>query len=200
MKRIALVVFMAFFFWKLVFDKDDVIVLAPGIQAEQPPIQVNIDQKDFFQFKGYQVSPLAEFKIKAKVLAKEDYYLGKESDLSPTDLVLGWGEMSDEEVVQQIDISQSGRWYYWNVERFPILRRKIETQSANMHMIPATDEIENSLSGVKQGEIVELDGYLVRVDDVDNGWYWQSSLSRDDTGNGACELVFVTHFDVSSTL
>ena len=47
--------------------------------------------------------------------------------------------MSDQEaVLQSIDISQSGRWYLvWTTRDFPIPRRAIETQSANMHMVPA---------------------------------------------------------------
>lgn len=196
MKRIALVAFMAFFFWKLVLQEDQVVVLDAGIKAEYAPIQKEVKQKETIEFNGFQVSPLAEFQIKAKVLAREDYVLGRESELSPTDLVLGWGEMSDEEVVQQIDISQSGRWYYWRVDNFPIPRRKIETQSANMHMIPANADVEDRLASVKQGEIIEIDGHLVRVDDVSSGWQWQSSLSREDTGNGACEIVFVNSFKV----
>lgn len=198
MKKIAFIAFMAFVFWKLLFDQQQVVVLEAGIKADSAPVQVNIEHKDYFQFEGFQISPLAEFKIKAKVLAREDYLLGKESQLSPTDLVLGWGDMSDETVLKDIEISQSGRWYHWNVERFPIPRRKIETQSANMHMIPANDHIEKMIEAVKQGQIIELEGYLVRVDDVDAGWHWQSSLSRDDTGNGACEIVFVTDFAISA--
>lgn len=193
---IASIAFIAFVFWKLLFAQQQIVVLEPGIKAEHEPIQINIKQKDYFQFKGFQISPLAEFRVRAKVLAREDYLLGRQSKLSPTDLVLGWGEMSDEAVLKHIDISQSGRWYHWNVERFPIPRRKIETQSANMHMIPANDEIEALISSVKQGQIIELDGYLVRVDDVDDGWYWQSSLTRDDTGNGSCEVVLVNHLEI----
>ena len=35
-----------------------------------------------------------------------------------------------------------------------------------------------------------LRGYLVRVEAAD-GWQWRSSLSRADTGAGACELVLL---------
>jgi len=51
------------------------------------------------------------------------------------------------------------------------------------------------ISRAKQGQIVEITGALIRVDAADN-WHWQSSLSRDDTGAHACELVYVDSFNI----
>ena len=41
-------------------------------------------------------------------------------------------------------------------------------------------------------------GYLVDVDH-DSGWYWRSSMSRLDTGDGACELVYVEFLSVEDS-
>jgi hypothetical protein len=46
------------------------------------------------------------------------------------------------------------------------------------------------------GQIVHLEGDLVRADGKD-GWHWVSSLSRTDTGDGSCEVVWVEHAEVS---
>jgi hypothetical protein len=43
---------------------------------------------------------------------------------------------------------------------------------------------------VRAGSLVRFSGYLVKVEAPD-GWAWVSSLTRDDTGAGACELVWV---------
>jgi len=83
---------------------------------------------------------------------------------------------------------------YWHVQHFPIPRQEIETHSANMHMIAATPAVERALKSVRVGQIVKLTGYLVEVRAAD-GWTWRSSLTREDTGAGACELVWVTEFD-----
>jgi hypothetical protein len=104
--------------------------------------------------------------------------------------------MSDEAVLNKIVITQSGRWYHWQVDDFPIPRIEIETQSANMHLIPASNAVESMIKKVKQGQIIDMRGYLVRVDAKD-GWHWLSSLTRNDTGAHACELVFVESFNVS---
>lgn len=194
MKKLLAAAFMIVILWQLTAGNDEV-TLGPGIKAPDVPVQQVLNTSDSFQLNAVTITPLAEFRLTAKILAKEKYYFGDESNISPVDLALGWGEMSDESVLESIEISQSGRWYRWYVNDFPIARRAIETQSANMHMIPADSGIEARIDNAKRGQLIQLQGYLVRADGPDN-WYWQSSMTRSDTGNGACELVYVTHFDI----
>jgi hypothetical protein len=67
--------------------------------------------------------------------------------------------------------------------------------SANMHLIPATDEIRRLIENIKKGRLVELSGSLVNVEFTDNR-RWISSLIRTDTGDGACEAVYVEEFRI----
>jgi hypothetical protein len=48
---------------------------------------------------------------------------------------------------------------------------------------------------VQQGQVVKFSGQLIEAKASD-GWRWQSSLTRNDTGNGACELIYVTAFSM----
>ena len=138
---------------------------------------------------------MAKFALTARVLSREDYHFDAGSFLSPTDLALGWGRMSDSAVLRDINIEQGVRFYTWSVRAFPIPRREIETSSANMHMIPAEAEVARELEDVRVGDVVTLDGLLVEVDRP-GGWRWRSSLTREDTGPGACELVYVQHLEI----
>ena len=95
---------------------------APGVIAPTAPIQTDVIEKAAFDFNGYRVTPLRQFVVEARVLARENYFLGREAKLSTLDLALGWGPMSDEAVLKKIDISQSNRFYYWRVSEFPIPR------------------------------------------------------------------------------
>jgi len=165
------------------------VIHGNGIIASQQPVQ-NSTNSSNFKLNGYTITPLESFEIEARVLSTEHYSFDREADLAPVDLALGWGKMSDEAILKDIKISQSNRFYYWHVNEFPIPRREIETNSANMHMIPADSIIEKVLEGIKAGQRVKLSGYLVQADSSD-GWHWKSSLSREDTGNGSCELVYV---------
>lgn len=143
-----------------------------------------------FSHKTYTLTPLESFELSARVLARETYTFDRGADLAPVDLALGWGPMSDSQVLSQIKLSQSNRFYFWHVDAFPIPRRDIETNSANMHMIPANDAIEAQLKALRVGQTIQLQGYLVQAVAPD-GFHWKSSLTREDTGAGACELVYV---------
>ncbi|WP_430009305.1 hypothetical protein [Methylophaga lonarensis] len=171
------------------------VILGPGVKAAAEPVQQLMQQAQPFDLKGYMVTPLATFSLEAKVLAKKRYRIGRESDLSPYDLALGWGQMSDEAVLEHIEISQSGRWYRWRTQNFPIPRRAIERQSANMHLVPADNAVLQTLKQIQPGQVIALQGKLIRVDAAD-GWHWKSSLTREDTGHGACELVYVTGLNI----
>ncbi len=165
------------------------IKLGPGVKAPINPVQTELDRPTPIRIGKYSLLPLAEFQIKAKVLSRKRYWFGKGTDLCPVDLALGWGAMSDERVLEHISISQSGRWYRWSCKELPIPKREIQTHSANMHIIPANDEVEKVLKSVRAGQIVIIDGYLVICHSAD-GFSWESSLTRDDTGDGACEIVY----------
>jgi hypothetical protein len=112
------------------------------------------------------------------------------AQIMTTDFMLGWGRMSDESVLSHIEISQSNRFGFWRVQEFPIPQREIETSAANMHLIAADRTVANQLERVWRGQVVHMRGYLVRADASD-GWHWISSLSREDTGAGACEVFLV---------
>ncbi len=181
----ALIIIFVYF----VFIKEKSVSLGPGVFAPDDPEQINLEERKTIDFKGYKITFLAKFKIKAKVLSKENYSYGREAELSPTDLALGWGRMSDEAIIKEFEFKQSGRWYFWKTASFPISRREIETHSANMHIIPADSLVERVLKRIIKGQIVEIEGYLVSVK-ADDGWSWESSLSREDTGGHACELIY----------
>lgn len=167
-----------------------------GILAAAEPRQSPVRAQPGLRLENYQVEALAEFSVDARVLGAEHYRLGREAEISPVDLALGWGAMSDSAVIERIDISQSNRFYFWRTMAFPIPRQEIETHSANMHMIPANAAIARRLKAVRPGQIVRLRGYLVAVSAAD-GWHWRSSLTRNDTGNGSCELVWVESLEAS---
>lgn len=144
-----------------------------------------------FRFGPATVTPLAAFSVGGRVLSREDYRLGRETNYSPTDLAMGWGPMAQPGLAERLHVSQGGRWYRyrWDGEA-PLPLSTIELNSSNMHMVPANAPAAEAISAVRAGQLVRLDGWLISID-ADDGWHWRSSLSRSDTGNGACELMLV---------
>ncbi|MGB5729642.1 MAG: hypothetical protein WBM52_20795 [Thiogranum sp.] len=161
----------------------------------QVPVQKQIHKDLSFRFQEFTIHPLASFQLTARVLASRHYRSGAESRLSPVDLALGWGLMSEDEILKDIDIRQSVRFYSWRVKELPIPKKQISSHSANMHLIPANREIDERIRDAGEGDVVSFRGYLVRING-ENGWSWTSSLRRDDTGPGACEVVLVEAFSI----
>lgn len=196
MKKYLILLLLVVSVWKLFFSADTVS-LGPGVMAAAVPQQQAIEPPVIRRMGDYTLTELASFRVRAKVLGRKDYRFGRGAELSPLDLALGWGRMSDEAVLEHIDIAQSGRFYRWRVETFPIPAREIEVSSANMHLIPANDAVRAALADIRRGEIVELSGSLVNAVSEADGWRWSSSLTREDTGAGACELVLVESLKVT---
>ncbi len=195
MKKIIFWLLILVACWSI-YNRTGQVQLGPGVMAPEAPQQTSISTPVSHRVNKYEITELAQFEIKAKVLAKKDYQFDRGADISPTDLALGWGNMSDERVLENIKISQSGRFYHWRVDAFPIPRREIETHSANMHLIPANDFVEKAIGKIRQGDIVRITGSLVNVTSNNGDWRWSSSLTRDDTGNGACELIWVKNLSI----
>ena len=173
--------------WTLAFKNDQGVTDTENYQ---------VINSDVSTFKSYKMMKLSTFEGEFRVLSREDYHTGREAEISPTDLALGWGAMADPQVYKQLSIRQSNRWYYWRYENEPpIPRREIETHSANMHIIPANKAVAQKLSKVDDNDLINLKGQLVEVS-ANDGWVWRSSLSREDTGNGACELFLVESIQI----
>jgi len=169
----------------------------PGVLAAGAPHQQAVDGTTAAWSKGkIAIKPLAKFALAARVLARADYHWDTESQLARTDLALGWGRMSDSAVLDKIEISQASRFYFWRVAEFPIPEHEIVTSSANMHLVPADGEVARAIGRTRVGDVVSFDGYLIEAN-WPNGYKWVSSLTREDSGAGACELVWVEHFEIA---
>jgi hypothetical protein len=163
----------------------------PGVLVESNPLQTDLEKPEPIALKDFELTPRAGFKAEVRVLGRSRYRFGRLADVAPLDIAVGWGPMSDSAVLENIDITQSGRFYFWSYEEEPpIPREDIESHSANWHLIPANDLAWSMLSGLRVGDVVTLDGQLVDVQHADIGTM-QTSLRRDDTGAGACEIVLV---------
>lgn len=162
--------------------------------APAPPASARVLPEGAFRLAGHTVTPLQPFKFEARVLGREDYHVDRGAAVSPTDLALGWGPMADPQVLEHFDISQSDRWYHWHTVNPAISREAVESHSANMHFIPANNTAAKALATVRAGQNIRLRGQLVRVQG-DDGFDWLSSLSREDTGQGACELIWLEQLE-----
>jgi hypothetical protein len=167
------------------------ITFPPGVLIANAPTQQPPPNEIAFAYKDFQIKPLATFALDARVLHRKIYRYDSGAGLAPVDLAVGWGQMSDEAVLDRLDVSQSARFYFYEWQgQPPIPREEIISHSTNLHLIPSNNEIASECKSLRTGELVHLSGLLVEATGPDIGTL-RSSLSRTDSGKGACEIVWV---------
>jgi hypothetical protein len=171
--------------WSLYSHRD--ISRPPGVLAAADPEQHELTDAPVIAHGDFTLRPRADFSATVRILHREDYSLGELASLVPTDFAVGWGPMSDSGVLEHIEISQGNRFYFWRTASWPLTREAIETHSANWHVIAASKAVRSELDRLRIGSVVELRGELVDVEGHDGRM--STSLTRTDTGAGACEIL-----------
>jgi len=172
------------------------IVHPPGILAPNIPIQNRLEKPVSWQTDDYNFIAIANFELTARVLSIRFYGSDDMSEFSPVDIALGWDKMSDQSVIDNLDINQQHRWYVWRTQNFPIPQKEIELSSSNIHIIPANENIEETVDDIIRGNIITLSGKLVNVSKIGQKWSWKTSTKRNDTGSGACEIIWAENISI----
>jgi len=190
---LALIAVTGFYFWS-----HRTIHHPPSVLVDHAPLQQTVSLPAW-QKGDYTIQPAARYVIDARVLSKLHYGAHDHGDLVPYDLALGWQTMSDSAVLDQLDISQFGRYYQYRWQNPPPADPTVIAQtSANNHLIAANDKVAHTIARLRTGDVIHMEGYLVNASQPD-GFHWNSSLTRDDTGPGACELMWVEKISVQRT-
>lgn len=159
------------------------------------PYQENIKDEDVFVYKNANIKKLAKFEIKARILGKERYYTDTSSEYSKYDLAMGWGPFYNIKNLDHLKINQGNRWFTWRADKLMFPYKVYVENMSNIHIIPASSNVEDKVSKLSKDDGVILKGYLVSVKGFD-GFSWNSSMTRSDTGDGACEVFYVESVDI----
>ncbi len=177
-------------------------------QAGLPePVQTQAQGGTSKEIDGYSVAITFKYNytIDALVVSTKNYDSGGLSDkLAPVDLGLAWGNVAAYNGSVDFHWDQHDRWIYWHVDDISQLDRigttaDVDRQYSNNHSIPATSTVKKQLEKIKRGDRVKLEGYLVDVyaERDDGAWFeWNTSTSRLDTGDGACEVFYITKIEI----
>jgi hypothetical protein len=173
------------------------VTYPPGVLIPSEPKQTAaLKDTEPFSYGTFQLRPLACFDADARLLHSKVYRWDRQASLVPIDLAVGWGPMSDQRVLDQLRITQSMRFFWFEYHQPPpIPPNEITSHATNIHIIPATPELGSRCKSLREGILLHLSGKLVEATGP-NIRSWRSSLSRTDTGNGACELLYLEHLGI----
>jgi len=162
------------------------------IVAANPPVQRALTGSAPQTFDDLSLQPLAEFAFDARLISLAWYSSGAEARYSPVDLGIGWERMSDSANIDALDWRHGSRFLNYRFsDQPPIPQSEIDRSVANLHILPASDSVLKQIERLRPGQRIVGRGLLVNARRAD-GWYWNTSLTRDDTGAGACELLLLT--------
>ena len=146
------------------------------------------------------ITIVANYTIYGRVVDRHRYFGGSViNNLSKIDLGIAWGFMATDEAQKHFKWSSYGtRFLRWKSQDLSWVDAHGGTTNigkfySNNHLIPDNSNIDKLLKMVKVNDYIKIDGYLVNADYTQGKYtgYWHSSTSRDDQGDGACEIIYV---------
>lgn len=173
------------------------ITYPPGILISSEPHIAPIKNPVPWKAGNKEIYPLAGFWLKGRVLCSERYSHDFLSDVSPIDIGLGWGPMSDQSVIDKLEFGQSNRILVFepaDQKELPHGYGTLWRYFKNVHTLPAGEDIRKKVCSVRIGDLIELSGFLVGI--KENGRWMAISSMRKEWGldHTTCLIFWVTHF------
>jgi len=171
--------------------KDDPIQKKTG----KMPFDVTVDKI------SYHIHPLYSYELYGLVVSKHEsdsfadlsHKLWKDH-LNTADLCVIWGRNAFSGIYEKLKFS-SGEWscsiYSSSIEDW---RRYSNEHLSNNHMLSNRRDINKTLRKVRVGDQIHFTGYLAKYSH--GNFSRGTSTVRTDTGNGACETVYVEDISI----
>lgn len=153
----------------------------PGILVENPPAALSATAMPLPSREGageYLLHRVARVHAQGRVLAVQRYR-DEAAALAPVDVVIGWGRMSDSQVISGVTVHQRSRSYRleWSGTA-PLSSAEAMSQTVNLHLIPGTPEMAQFVGRLKRGQLVDLRGALTEA--VRDHRRWAGSLVEEE--------------------
>lgn len=168
------------------------------IEVSRPPIEVAVGGID------YQVKPLYKYELYGMVVSKHNAdtwwdFLHKEwnDKLNVTDLCVVWGNNVRSGAYREIAFSSGQFTCNYQTSSSEAWAAFDTSAISNNHLLSADPAVARRMSDVRIGDQIHFSGYLAEYSH-NHGFPFKRGTSsvRTDTGNGACETVFVERFEV----
>ena len=158
------------------------------------PFEVNYNGVD------YRVSPEFEYDLYGMIVSFRHHdgdriHMLANDHLNMLDVCVIWGDNTSSRLLNKID--------FWN----GIFTCNVKTsdqaawdsfdmyQLSNNHLISDDDFLRDEVRGIQVGDQIHVRGHLASYSS-EKGGVRGTSTTRLDTGNGACETIFVDKFEI----
>lgn len=171
------------------------------------PIQTPTRENSFPTRAGgqnYLIKPRYDYELEGVVVSYHDaddftdivHHRRWQDFINLRDLCVVWGSNVETGVYRDMDF-YNGSWTCWySWPSYAVKDRFDETQLSNNHLLIDHDAVKAQLMKAEPGDHIRLKGMLVEYSNPANGFHRGTSTVRTDTGNGACETIYVSDFEI----
>ena len=155
--------------------------------------------------QAYTITPLFDYHLNGVVVT--DYESGSLGDiyhhrqwkdfLNVKDLCIVWGKNVQSDVFRKLRYS-SGPWTcFFQIPDRHTGKQFRGDQLSNNHILTDNIDLHHLIMRAAPGDEVVINGMLANYQNQATGFDRETSISRADTGNGACETIYVTDFSIT---
>ncbi|MEW5733872.1 MAG: hypothetical protein AB1921_03400 [Thermodesulfobacteriota bacterium] len=178
----------------------------PALQRD--PVQIKTDREPFpVTVNGvtYTITPLYTYELWGMVVSYQtsgslaDIYhwqLWKDF-LNVKDLCVLWGPNLRTHVARKIKFFSDTWTCFCETDDITAWNRFDKERFSNNHLLSDNKETSRQVARARRWDQVHFTGFLCSYSHNENGGFERgTSITRSDTGQGACETVFLTDFEI----
>lgn len=166
-------------------------------QSAEPPFTAQAGKQ------SYRITPLYDYELDGLVVSHHRaddwaniYHRERKDFLNLKDLCVLWGDNARSGVYRNMGFDNTSWtcWYQWSDretgERFQ------PRQLSNNHLLSDNPAVSRLILDADVGDQIHFSGVLANYENPASGFKRGTSTRRDDSGNGACETVYVKEFSI----
>ncbi len=189
---------------KYYFSKfDDKLSIAQEVRRD--PKQESISASPFpFEYRGkrYQITPVANYDISGLIVSHNEissitdaYHTSDSVDFR--DVCVVWGANVGSGVFRRFKFWSEPWSCHFHTDD-PLAAASLnKAQVSNNHLLTDNEQVRELIKDMRIGDQIRLQGMLINYSPAGQPELSRrSSRIREDTGNGACEVIWVDHAQV----
>jgi hypothetical protein len=159
---------------------------ADGVLVSAEPVYGGLDfQRTWMPLGAFQQMPEGTMDVTARILARLDYPRAGLGEIFPTDLVLGWGPMSDNRVIDHTTIRIADRGLTVTPDEAAGITAKA-ARAFTMVIAVYSDFRPHAaaLDALRVGDVIHLYAWQLKVKRAD-GSVWNGGSGQEEIGDRA---------------
>lgn len=178
-------------------------------QLSQEPVQTAVETAPFeteYNEETFKVIPKYDYEIYGLVVSYRlhDSEYGQmlhalsKDHLNVADFCVVWGKNADIDILREFDFNNGQFTCNYSTRSNQAWQAFNQAQLSNNHLLAVDEQIRDAIDDIKIGDQIKIKGWLSHYVGP-TGFERGTSITRTDTGNGACETIFVNNIEIMSS-